>query len=234
MKHFKSSKNIKINYTFLIAITIFILAMIMYFNISLKASPKLIDIASVKLNNYNNELIMKFITADVLTKNSLNDIIDLVKNNKDEIVAINYNMDLTYGILKNVSESLEQGLNSNFSKYLNTESSNVENGIIMYYPLGVATDNVFINNLGPKVPVKISFLTSLVTGIKTDVSNYGINNVKMSIYVNVDVTNNIIVPLVSKSVTNHYEVLLASKIVMGSVPSYMGNILENKSPIVTN
>ncbi len=56
----------------------------------------------------------------------------------------------------------------------------------------------------------------------------------MSIYVNVDVTNNIIVPLVSKSVTNHYEVLLASKIVMGSVPSYMGNILENKSPIVTN
>ena len=234
MKHFKSSKNIKINYTFLIAITIFILAMIMYFNISLKASPKLIDIASVKLNNYNNELIMKFITADVLTKNSLNDIIDLVKNNKDEIVAINYNMDLTYGILKNVSESLEQGLNSNFSKYLNTESSNVENGIIMYYPLGIATDNVFINNLGPKVPVKISFLTSLVTGIKTDVSNYGINNVKMSIYVNVDVTNNIIVPLVSKSVTNHYEVLLASKIVMGSVPSYMGNILENKSPIVTN
>lgn len=234
MKHFKSSKNIKINYTFLIAITIFILAMIMYFNISLKASPKLIDIASVKLNNYNNELIMKFITADVLTKNSLNDIIDLVKNNKDEIVAINYNMDLTYGILKNVSESLEQGLNSNFSKYLNTESSNVENGIIMYYPLGIATNNVFINNLGPKVPVKISFLTSLVTGIKTDVSNYGINNVKMSIYVNVDVTNNIIVPLVSKSVTNHYEVLLASKIVMGSVPSYMGNILENKSPIVTN
>lgn len=234
MKHFKSSKNIKINYTFLITITIFILAMIMYFNISLKASPKLIDIASVKLNNYNNELIMKFITADVLTKNSLNDIIDLVKNNKDEIVAINYNMDLTYGILKNVSESLEQGLNSNFSKYLNTESSNVENGIIMYYPLGIATNNVFINNLGPKVPVKISFLTSLVTGIKTDVSNYGINNVKMSIYVNVDVTNNIIVPLVSKSVTNHYEVLLASKIVMGSVPSYMGNILENKSPIVTN
>ena len=234
MKHFKSSKNIKINYTFLIAITIFILAMIMYFNISLKASPKLIDIASVKLNNYNNELIMKFITADVLTKNSLNDIIDLVKNNKDEIVAINYNMDLTYGILKNVSESLEQGLNSNFSKYLSNESSNVENGIIMYYPLGIATDNVFINNLGPKVPVKISFLTSLVTGIKTDVSNYGINNVKMSIYVNVDVTNNIIVPLVSKSVTNHYEVLLASKIVMGSVPSYMGNILENKSPIVTN
>ena len=234
MKHFKSSKNIKINYTFLIAITIFILAMIMYFNISLKASPKLIDIASVKLNNYNNELIMKFITADVLTKNSLNDIIDLVKNNKDEIVAINYNMDLTYDILKNVSESLEQGLNSNFSKYLNTESSNVENGIIMYYPLGIATNNVFINNLGPKVPVKISFLTSLVTGIKTDVSNYGINNVKMSIYVNVDVTNNIIVPLVSKSVTNHYEVLLASKIVMGSVPSYMGNILENKSPIVTN
>ena len=234
MKQFKSSKNIKINYSFLIAIIIFILAMIIYFNISLKASPKLIDIASVKLNNYNNELIMKFITADVLTKNSLNDIIDLVKNNKDEIVAINYNMDLTYGILKNVSESLEQGLNSNFSKYLNTESSNVENGIIMYYPLGIATNNVFINNLGPKVPVKISFLTSLVTGIKTDVSNYGINNVKMSIYVNVDVTNNIIVPLVSKSVTNHYEVLLASKIVMGSVPSYMGNILENKSPIVTN
>ena len=234
MKQFKSSKNIKINYSFLIAIIIFILAMIIYFNISLKASPKLIDIASVKLNNYNNELIMKFITADVLTKNSLNDIIDLVKNNKDEIIAINYNMDLTYAILKNVSENLEHGLNSNFSKYLSNESSNVENGIIMYYPLGIATDNVFINNLGPKVPVKISFLTSLVTGIKTDVSNYGINNVKMSIYVNVDVTNNIIVPLVAKSVTNHYEVLLASKIVMGSVPSYMGNILENKSPIVTN
>ena len=234
MKHFKSSKSIKINYSFLIAIVVFILGIIIYFNISLKASPKLIDIASVKLNNYNNELIMKFITADVLTKNSLNNIIDLVKNNKDEIVAINYNMDLTYEILKNVSESLEQGLNSNFSKYLNNETSSVENGIIMYYPLGIASNNVFINNLGPKVPVKISFLTSLVTGIKTDVSNYGINNVKVAIYLNVDVTNNIIVPLVAKSVTGHYEVLLASKIVMGTVPSYMGNILENKSPIVTN
>ena len=60
------------------------------------------DIAEVKLNNYNNELIMKFITTDELTKDSLNNIIELIKNNKDEIIAINYNMDLTYQILKNV------------------------------------------------------------------------------------------------------------------------------------
>ena len=234
MKQFKTNKYKKINYSFLLSLIVFLLGIFIFLNISMKASPKLIEIASVKLNNYNNELIMNFITADIISKDKLNDIIELVKNNKDEIVAINYNMDLTYEILKNVSENLEKGLNSNFSKYLDNKASSVENGTILYYPLGIASDNIYLNNLGPKIPVKVSFLTNLITGIKTDVSNYGINNVKMSIYLSVDVTNNIIVPLVSKSISSHYEVLLGSKVIMGNVPTYMGNILENKSPIVTN
>ena len=104
----------------------------------------------------------------------------------------------------------------------------------MYYPIGLATNNVYLSHLGPKVPVKISFLSSLVTGIKTDVTNYGINNVMLSIYLDVDVTNNIIVPMLDKDISGHYEVLLASKVVMGNVPTYIGNMLESKSPIVTN
>jgi sporulation protein YunB len=234
MRKFKSGKTFKINYVPIIIIIIISLSVFIYTGLVTRLSPKLIDIVETKLKNANNELIMKFITTDILTKDSLNDIIELVKNNKDEIVAINYNMDNTYNLLKDVSNNLEIGLNSNLGSSISEYKTNVADGIILYYPIGLASSNLFINNLGPNVPVKVSYLSSLVTGVKTDVKNYGINNVMISIYLNVDVTNNIIVPMINKDINGHYEILLASKVVMGTVPNYLGSTLESQSPIISN
>lgn len=239
MKQFKTHKSKRIRWNFFIGIIIVLLSFFLYISISVQISPKLVNIATIKIDNYYKDLLMKYLTTDDLSEDDLSeddlkDIIELVRNNKDEIVAVNYNMNITYNILKVISNKLEDGFNNNLSDISKYNITNNNSDIILSYPMGIVSDNVYFNNFGPNVPIKISFLTNLVTGIKTNVNNYGINNVLVSAYLNVDVVSNIVVPLQSQNITEHYEILLASEVVMGNVPTYMGSTIESQSPIVSN
>ena len=50
----------------------------------------------------------------------------------------------------------------------------IEGGMILAYPIGIGGDNVYLNNLGYKVPIKVELSNSMITSVKTKVSNYGI------------------------------------------------------------
>src|SRR5574344_990910 len=205
MKQFKTHKSKRIRVNCFIGIIIVLLIVFLYIIISVQISPKLVNIATIKIDNYYKDLLMKYLTTDDLSEDDLKDIIELVRNNKDEIVAVNYNMNITYNILKVISNKLEDGFNNNLSDISKYNITNNNSDIILSYPMGIVSDNVYFNNFGPNVPIKISFLTNLVTGIKTNVNNYGINNVLVSAYLNVDVVSNIVVPLQSQNITEHYE-----------------------------
>lgn len=234
MRHFRTNKVNKISWNILIILIIIVLSLYLFISISVSNSAKLIKIAAIEVDNYNKELLMTYIRTDSLFKDDLNNVIELVKNNKDEIVAINYNMSVTYNILKIISNDLKDGFKNNLSDFSKNMVFQNNDYIVISYPLGIVSNNVYLNNLGPKVPLKMSVLSNIVTGIKTDVSNYGINNVLVSAYLSVDMTSNLVVPLVAENITEHYEILLDSKVVMGNVPTYMGSAIESQSPIVSN
>jgi hypothetical protein len=50
----------------------------------------------------------------------------------------------------------------------------------------------------------------------------------------IDVKNYIMSPSTYKEFGEKYEILVASKIVMGRIPSYYGNVIEKSSSIVSS
>jgi sporulation protein YunB len=235
MKRFKTKIKLKFKLGPLILILIGLLTDYFYYSINNFLTPKFIDITKETIDTYNNQLITNYVTTEALTKNHLNNIVNLTKNSKDEILAIDYNIEESYQVLRLVSDSLKQGLiNTDFKSLTNNYDYDIKNGLILFYPLGLASNKIFLNNLGPKIPIKISFLNDLLTGINTKVTNYGINNCLVEMYLNITINSTITIPAASQKVTNSYDILLSAKVVMGQVPSYLGGNIENSSPILTN
>ena len=98
--------------------------------------------------------------------------------------------------------------------------------------MGVASDGVFLANLGPKIPVKINYMGYLATSVRIKLEDYGINSVLVSLYIDCSITNEFIVPTIQKEINHSYSILLASKIIQGTVPEYYGGSWETKSNIL--
>ncbi|MBR1417272.1 MAG: sporulation protein YunB [Bacilli bacterium] len=232
----KRFKKIRFKFKIMPIVILIILLLTTFFlcYINSNITPKLLQISSNSLDTYNNHLIMDFISNDTLSTSDLNNLIELVKNNNNEIIAIDYNIEKSYKVLKIITEGLYEIVSNTSYKDITDYDYEIKEDLVLFYPIGLASSFIYFNNLGPKVPVKIKFLSSLVTGITTKVSNYGINNVLLEIYVNVEITDNIVIPFKSESLQKKYDILLSSKVVMGNVPSYLGGTIQNSSPILQN
>ena len=232
MRYFKGKK-VK-NRLVSITVIMYFISFILIFNfINDAITNKLMNIVKMNLDNYNNKLMMNFVSASTLSKSDLNSLIILTKNDNNEIISVDYDVNKSYEVLRIITEQIYNGL-----KIYNYEDKNIlkqdDNTIIINYPIGLASNKFYLNNLGPIIPVKVSFIKNLVTGIKTVVKNYGINSLLMEIYFTSKITDNIIVPFYSEDIIKEYNILLSSKVIMGKIPTYYGSSIESLSPILTN
>ena len=69
--------------------------------------------------------------------------------------------------------------------------------------------------------------------LKTNVKNYGINNVMIEISIQIDVEERILLPFHSKKIAVSSEIPLAIKIIEGQVPNYYSTGLKENSPIIS-
>ena len=231
MKRFKKNR-FKINNNIIIIFIIILLTIFFLLYINNNITPKLLEISTDSLDTYNNHLIMNFISNDSLSKKDLNELISIVKNNNDEIISIDYDIKKSYSVLQNITNELYEIIANTSYKDITDYDFDIKDDLILYYPITLASNFIYFNNLGPKIPVKIKFLSSLVTNLNTKVSNYGINNVLVELYVDIDIEDYIVLPFKKESIKKHYNVLLSSKVIMGKVPMYLGGNIENSSPIL--
>jgi hypothetical protein len=81
---------------------------------------------------------------------------------------------------------------------------------------------------------KINFISDIDMGFKTKVSNYGVNNLLIELYVVIDVKSYIMSPSTYKEFGDTYEIIVASKVVVGKIPVYYGDSIEQSSAIVSS
>ena len=99
------------------------------------------------------------------------------------------------------------------------------NKTVFYLPTGVIFKSIFLNNLGPKIPIKIEIISSVNSNIETKVTEYGINNSLIEVNIKVNVTIRMVLPTSSKSNKISVVVPLTVKIIQGSIPEYyFGNL----------
>jgi len=108
----------------------------------------------------------------------------------------------------------------------------LKKGIIYEIPLGVVTNSSFLGNLGPKVPVRLSLIGDVVTGISTNVVEYGINNAMLEVNVDVEVTTRINLPFVTDEMTVKNSIPIAMKVIQGKIPNFYYDGFRSDSNIL--
>lgn len=231
-KTYKISKII-----FFIVISIFFFTFILYNIYNKKITPKIIDVAENKLQKFTESFLSNNIGYEILNDDIMNDIIVINKNAEGEILYVDYNLDQAYLVLDSVTKELSSLIkdleNGNIKSVNdnNIESSN--KGLIMKLPMFIVSDYPLLANLGANIYFKINFTGSILTNIKSKITNYGMNNALVELYVTIKVNEELISPVTNKTLSIEYDVLIASQVINGRIPEYYGGLITGASNILS-
>lgn len=98
--------------------------------------------------------------------------------------------------------------------------NNQPNGIVYFIPLGQATKNALIANLGPKIPVKFEMVSNVNSNLETQKQQVGINNTWVQISIHVTVNVSVVIPFAIDAQKVTQDILIQSILVPGKVPDY--------------
>lgn len=161
---------------------------------------------NIKMNNIIDNTIRKIISYE-----EYNNIIELEKNDKNEITNINFNNFKINKILTKSDKNIIEQLNQNNEK-------------IYKIPFGLISENHLIQNFGPSIPYTINILGSTNNNTYINIKEYGINNSIIEVILKVEIEYQIMLAFTKEIKKVNKEIILESKIIQGNIPSYYGNV----------
>lgn len=200
--------------TFLISLFLFIIIFSLY---SKKLNPKLNDYIDFLVKDEIYKKVIK--SNNFITNEEINNILYIDKNNSNEIVYLDYDIDKTYKLLNKYIDSLKKD---------NSKSK------ILTVPFFIASDNIIISSLGPKVKFKYEIIDNVKGKIKTKVTDFGVNNALVEMYFELEIGYLVVIPMNKKESVLKTEILISSKIINGKVPTFYGKNIFKESGVSTS
>ncbi len=198
-----------------------------------KVTPKINFLVEEKLKKVTYEIITDKINTDLINENNLRDILNITKNEAGEIITVDYNLEKAYTVNSTINNSIINSINSLDEAYLeNSEFLLGENSMYINVPLFITSDYAIVSSLGPKIPIKVSFIGTVITNLETRITDYGLNNVLNEIYVNVEIVELITTPVSTEKIYIEYDILIDATMINGRVPSYYGGEIISSSNIL--
>ena len=235
----------KTNYKNQVANTIFLILIligittIVFLNIFNKAvNPRILEVATQRISTFNNLIMIQTYSKEIMPSADITDIITIVQNSKEEILTVDFKLGNAYEILRNATINLQDKIAKlelgqlQEMGFSDPDLSNGYEGLILNIPIGVASKSIYFANLGPRIPVKIRMIGNVIGIINTKITDYGINNALVEIYMDLTVTEEIMTPVTFETIKTNYEVLIASKVIQGIVPSFYGGLIQKNSEII--
>lgn len=223
----------------IIVFTIVLILFITFFLLSRfnkNISSNLVKISESEITRVIYRFITDKINNEILNKDTINDILIINKNENDEIVYVDFDLDKAYKVLDLVSDTLTNSFKrldnglvdvAYFDDYL----SHKVNGLTLNIPFGSVTNSSYFYNLGPKIPVRINFIGSVLTNLVTKVTDYGLNNVLVEVFIYIEFQSDIMAPFKTKEIKLKYDAVIASKMIEGRVPNFYNGSMEKQSKI---
>lgn len=215
----------------IIIILLIIAIMLSFMYINKKVTPLLMIYAEKKSRTIASSIITQAVSNDLLNEVDKNDLFIETKDNNGNIVSTDFNSIMINKLLNKISsyveiylEELETGNIDKLKLSINIKEKyglkNRKNGVVYEIPSGVITNNALLSNLGPKVPVRLNLNGDVVANIKTEVTDYGINNALIKVSVSVKVYMQVIIPFKTKEIMVESDIPVVMRIIKGEVPSY--------------
>lgn len=212
----------------LIIMLILLLTIFLVIRFNKIVTPKILQVTEAKINSMISVILHKSFEKDIVGDTT--DILVLDINN-DQINGVNFNMEKIYELAKKITDKvslnikyMENGEWERFG-YHDIDAIKSDEGYILAFPIGIASDNIFMANLGPKIPVKIRMVSATLNYVETKITDYGINNALVEVYININIENQLLTPVVMKRDKQSYRFLVSSRIINGKVPSFYNGLL---------
>lgn len=200
--------------TFLISLFLFIIIFSLY---SKKLNPKLNDYIDFLVKDEIYKKVIK--SNNFITNEEVNDILYIDKNKSNEIVYLDYDIDKTYKLL---------------NKYIDSLKKDNSKRKILTVPFFIASDNIIISSLGPKIKFKYEIIDNVKGKIKTKVTDFGVNNALVEMYFELEIGYLVVIPMNKKESVLKTEILISSKVINGKVPTFYGKNIFKESGVSTS
>ncbi|MFI3261076.1 MAG: sporulation protein YunB [bacterium] len=228
----KQKKFINYIYLFLIFLNIIIVTKLFNWYIE-SVTPNINMVVKAKLEKITYEIITDKINTDLINENNLKDVLTITKNEEGEILTVDYNLEKAYTVNNMINNSVISSI-SNLSegKLKSDEFYLGKDSIYILEPLFINSNYVILSSFGPYIPIKVSFIGTVVTNLKTKITSYGLNNVLNELYVTIEISELITTPLSSEIIKIEYDILIDASMINGRVPSYFGNEFIKESSVI--
>jgi len=221
--------------------TIFIMTICLFFLIIFLSiwiidkgiKPTLMDIAEEKTTEFATRTINSAVKS---TENiSFDDLVDISYDEKGNVSVLGWNSEAMNRALRTATDRAEYflyGMNKGETLDVDDPDLNpVEFGdsvgdlatkdpTVVEIPIGQATGNTILANLGPKIPVHFEIVGSLQSDVEHEVTEFGVNAALIEIYIPVTVKVQIVIPFSSTTTEISTNVFIDSRVIMGDVPEF--------------
>ena len=102
----------------------------------------------------------------------------------------------------------------------------IDNGILCEISIGSIRGSTLFANVGPSIPIKLLFSSGMNSDIDIDVREYGINNVIIKTYFNVEIDEQITMPISSKRKKILIKKVIFVDIIKGEIPNYYTGLIK--------
>lgn len=207
--------------------------------------PTLMNIAEEKTTEFATRTINSAVKS---TENiSFDDLIDMQMDNNGNVATLGWNSEAVNRALRSATERAEYFLyGMNKGEQIDVDDPNLQkiefgdsvgdlaakDPTVVEIPIGQATGNTVLANLGPKIPVHFEIVGSLQSDVISEVKEFGVNAALIEIYIPVEVSIRIVVPFSTETADISTRVFIDQRVIMGEVPDFYSGSATNGPSIM--
>lgn len=204
--------------------------------------PTLMDIAEEKTIEFATRTINSAVQS---TENmTFDDLVDTNYDNNGNVATLGWDSTYVNEALRIATERAEYflyGMNKGQTIDIDDPELNpIEFGdsvgdlaekdpTVVEIPIGQATGNTILANLGPKIPVHFEIVGSLQSDVVHELKEFGVNAALFEIYIPVKVNVQIVIPFSTSVAEISTRVFIDSRVIMGDVPEFFSGSGEGPS-----
>ena len=209
----------------------FILIIIITINLIIFIDKKIVII----FDSYIDEEVKRLITNivnDSLYKIKYDNNFEVLKDNdiySYDTNEMNRFVDKLSMIIQEELINLEDGYISKFNisdKFKKGHYKNIKNGMLSEISIGSIRNSTLFANVGPTIPLRLTFVGSVNSKIDVSVREYGINNVIVETYAIIQVDELVTMPITSKRQVIEVKHPISIKIFNGEIPKYYNGFMK--------
>ena len=189
----------------------------------------------LEVERLTNNIVNKAI-IDMNLSSNIEDYM-IIHRNQEKLENITYRTDIMNQItnevtkhIQDVLKSVDEGVLDDYfvsSKLKIGKYRKAKNGILCEVSLGVLRDSVLFANIGPSIPIRLSFLGQVSTEIKVETTEYGINNMMVQVILIVHVQEMVSMPVSSKKREIIIKEPLSIQMIHGDIPKYINGLSKS-------